>query len=121
MKTVPVWIYYSVLRVVVFAAPLALLLVLRIDPLLATVIAAVIGFCLSYLFLRKSREAMSRDLYAARHRTKEPVSDDDATEDAAVDRADDETAAVSTAVSTADPADLTASVGTESERESKPE
>jgi hypothetical protein len=87
MKSVPVWVYYSVLRVLMFAAPFALLMSMQIKFWIAALVAALIGFCLSYIFLRRSRESMSRDLYEARHREKAPVAADDASEDEAVDRA----------------------------------
>ena len=86
MKAVPTWVYYSVLRVLMFAVPLGILLALQIVWWLAAILAAVIGLCLSYIFLRTPRESVARDLYAARHRTTEPVHPDDETEDAALDR-----------------------------------
>jgi hypothetical protein len=93
MKAVPTWVYYSVYRVLMFAVPLVVLLLLRIDPLVATLLAAVIGLCLSYIFLRKPRESISRDLYRARHGDKKAARRDEAsdaeTEDAALDRQDD--------------------------------
>jgi Protein of unknown function (DUF4229) len=100
MKAVPAWLYFSVLRVLMFVVPLVVLLVLRIDPWVSTLLAAVIGLCLSYIFLRKPRENVARELYAARNRAAAPaasaVSDaaaasaasDDEIEDAAVDRAE---------------------------------
>ncbi|MEO6310349.1 MAG: DUF4229 domain-containing protein [Leifsonia sp.] len=87
MKSVPVWVYYSVLRVLMFAVPLAILLAMQITWWVAALVAALIGFCLSYILLGRSRETIARDLYAARHREKAPVAADDASEDAAVDRA----------------------------------
>jgi hypothetical protein len=84
MKTVPVWVYYSVLRVLLFVIPLAVFLALRIEPWLAALFAAIIGLCVSYLLLRRPREGLARDLYAARHRDKPLVNIDDETEDAAI-------------------------------------
>ncbi|MGO4689928.1 DUF4229 domain-containing protein [Glaciibacter sp. 2TAF33] len=91
MKAVPVWVYFSVLRVLMFVVPLVVLLVLGIEPWVATLVAAVIGLCLSYIFLRKPRESVARNLYAARNRTAAPAASaasDADTEDAAVDRAE---------------------------------
>lgn len=91
MKSAPAWVLYTVYRILLFVVPLAILLVLRIEPWLATLLAAVIGLCLSYIFLRSPREKVARDLYAARQRTKTVVktdAGDDETEDAAVDLAD---------------------------------
>ena len=96
MKSVPVWVYYSVLRVLMFAVPLGVLLSMQIKWWIAALVAALIGFCLSYIFLRKSRENMSRELYEARHRDKATVATDDASEDAAVDRASANSASADT-------------------------
>ncbi len=88
MKAVPAWVYYSAYRVLMFAVPLAILLLLRIEWWLATLLAAIVGLCLSYIFLRKRRETVAHELYIARHREKEPVRPDDESEDAALDQAD---------------------------------
>ncbi|MGX5694860.1 DUF4229 domain-containing protein [Agromyces soli] len=85
MKSVPVWIWYTLLRIVLFAAPLAVLLAAGVNVWVSAIVAAVFGLSASLLFLRKGREAMSRDLYAARHRETPAVRDDDAAEDAAVE------------------------------------
>ncbi|SEM72231.1 DUF4229 domain-containing protein [Cryobacterium sp. TMT1-3] len=84
MKSVPPWLYYSVLRVLMFAVPLAILLSLGFWPWAAAVIAALLGLCLSYLFLGKSRESVARDLYRARHPDREPVNPDSEVEDLAL-------------------------------------
>ncbi|QTX03628.1 DUF4229 domain-containing protein [Agromyces archimandritae] len=89
MKSVPVWVWYSVLRVLLFAVPLGVLLAFGVNVWVSTIIAAVFGFSASFLFLRRARESMSRDLYDLRHPTAEPVRDDDAAEDAAIDAAGD--------------------------------
>jgi Protein of unknown function (DUF4229) len=88
MKSAPAWVLYTVYRILLFVVPLAILLVLRIEPWLSTLLAAVIGLCLSYIFLRSPREKVARDLYAATQRKKTVVKSDagdDETEDAAVD------------------------------------
>ena len=88
MKSVPPWLYYSVLRVLMFAVPLAILLSLGFWPWASAVIAALIGLCLSYLLLGKSRESVARDLYKARHPDKEPVNPDSEIEDSALNAAE---------------------------------
>jgi hypothetical protein len=88
VKSVPVWIWYTLLRIVLFAAPLAVLLAAGVNVWVSAIVAAVFGLSASLLFLRKGREAMSRDLYAARHRETPAVRDDDAAEDAAVEAAE---------------------------------
>ena len=87
MKSIPPVVYYTVLRLAAFAIPLALLLVLGIEPWIATVLAALIGLSVSYIALRRPREAVSRDLYDRRHGSKpSPTGDEDA-EDTATDAA----------------------------------
>ena len=86
MKTVPVWVYYSVIRVLLFVVPLAVLLALRIEPWLAALFAAIIGLCVSYLLLRRPREGLAHNLYAARHRDTSRVGVDAESEDAAIRR-----------------------------------
>jgi len=83
---VPVWIWYTALRILLFAVPLAVLLAFGVNPWISTLVAALFGLSASLLFLRRPRESMSSDLYAARHRETPVVRDDDEAEDAAVDR-----------------------------------
>ena len=85
MKGIPSWVTYSVLRLLLFVVPLVILLVLRIEPWISVVAAALIGLCLSYIFLRRSRNAVATDLYASRHRDKPATTVDDDVEDAAID------------------------------------
>jgi hypothetical protein len=99
VKGIPSWVTYSVLRLLLFAVPLAIMLVLRIDWWIAVIAAALIGLCLSYVVLRKPRDAVARDLYAARHRAAPATTVDDDSEDAAIDAAT--TAATATAAAAA--------------------
>jgi len=69
------WISYSLLRLGLFAAVLAVLLLLQIEPWIAAVIAAVVGLCVGYIFFRPQREAVTRSLWDLRH---SPKSDSDA-------------------------------------------
>ena len=102
MKGIPSWVTYSVLRLLLFAVPLAIMLILRIDWWIAVIAAALIGLCLSYIVLRRPRDAVARDLYAARHRTTPATTVDDDSEDAAIDAVSSGTTA--TAATTATPA-----------------
>ena len=86
----PVWIWYTALRILLFAVPLAVLLAFGVNPWISTLVAALFGLSASLLFLRRPRESMSSDLYAARHRETPVVRDDDQAEDAAVDRTSNE-------------------------------
>jgi uncharacterized membrane protein YraQ (UPF0718 family) len=103
MKSVPAWVVYSVYRILLFAVPLGILLLLRIDPLVATVIAAVIGLCLSYIFLRSPRDAVSRDIFAATQRRKAPSEADSDAEDAVLDQAEGHPGSATGTVTSADP------------------
>ena len=87
MKGIPSWVTYTVLRLLLFVVPLVILLLLHVDAWIAVVAAALIGLCLSYVLLRRPREAVARDLYAVRHRGKPVVSADDEAEDSAIDSA----------------------------------
>ena len=86
----PVWIWYTALRVLLFAVPLAVLLIAGVNVWVSAALAALFGLSASLIFLRRARESMSSELYAARHRETPVVSDDDAAEDAAIDRSADE-------------------------------
>ncbi|MBC7443219.1 MAG: DUF4229 domain-containing protein [Ramlibacter sp.] len=88
MKAVPAWVSYSVLRVLMFAVPLAVLLTLQIEWWLAAGLSALIGVSLSYILLRKPRERVALGLYQARHPDKDVVHPDAASEDASLDRAE---------------------------------
>lgn len=88
MKRIPSWITYTVLRLLVFAVPLVILLLLGLVWWFSVIAAALIGLCLSYIFLTRPRNAISSDLYAVRHRSTPARSEDDDIEDAAVDAED---------------------------------
>jgi hypothetical protein len=90
VKSVPVWIWYTALRVLLFAVPLAVLLIAGVNPWVSAAVAALFGLSASLVFLRRPRETMSSELYAARHRETPVVRGDDEVEDAAVDAASPE-------------------------------
>jgi hypothetical protein len=83
-------VYYTVLRLLTFAVPLAVLMLLGITPWIATILAALIGLSVSYIFLQRPREAVSRDLYDLRHGTRKKAADENA-EDAVSDAAASDT------------------------------
>lgn len=78
-------IQYSVLRVALFAGLFTLLLLVGVDWLIAALIAAVVGLCISYIFLRQQREAVVGSLSG---RTRAARRDADEDEDDALDRAE---------------------------------
>ena len=57
------WILYIVARVLVFALPLTILLVLGFNAYYSTGIAAIIGLALSVLLLSRWRSALSEEIY----------------------------------------------------------
>lgn len=57
---------YSLLRFGIFAAVFTLLMIVQGDWLISAVIAAIIGFALSYIFLGKLRDAVALDIAARR-------------------------------------------------------
>ncbi|MBC7517663.1 MAG: DUF4229 domain-containing protein [Microbacteriaceae bacterium] len=83
VKTSRRWILYSLLRVGIFAAILALLLALKVEPWMAAVVAAVVGLCVSYIFFRPQRDALA--LSVARFRQSEKRDADSDAENAALD------------------------------------
>ncbi len=78
---------YTALRLLAFAVPLTVLLLAGVSPWISALVAALFGLSVSVIFLRRSRDTMSEQLYAARHRETPVVHEDDAAEDAAVDAA----------------------------------
>ncbi|MBH0055030.1 MULTISPECIES: DUF4229 domain-containing protein [unclassified Salinibacterium] len=77
------WISYSLLRVGVFAAAFTVLMIANVEPWIAALIAAILGFAISYVFFSKLRDAVALDLASRRGR---PSHDPDRdAEDAAVD------------------------------------
>ena len=79
------WITFTVVRLLAFFVPLLALLFMQVNPWIATLIAAVIGLCVSYIFLRRPREEVARELYEVRHAEKPTARADDEAEDAALD------------------------------------
>lgn len=82
------WISYTLLRLLLIVVPLVILLIVvpfEYWPFSVTA-AVIIGLCLSYLLLRKQRDAISRDIYERRRTVAAPhATKDDEVEDAAVD------------------------------------
>ncbi|WP_449283038.1 DUF4229 domain-containing protein [Leucobacter sp.] len=82
------WITYTVLRLLFFAVPFALIYLLglslrfslMLSAIVAAVFAALIGVSLSLLLLTKPREAASESIYDWRNRdrTADDIAEDDA-------------------------------------------
>jgi uncharacterized membrane protein YdjX (TVP38/TMEM64 family) len=80
------WIKYSLVRIGIFAVVLAALLVFQVNPFIATVVAAVAGFVLAYIFFRKLRDEVAKE-FAARNEKPVPIKNVDTdAEDQALDQ-----------------------------------
>lgn len=66
---------YTLARLGVFAAILTILLLLRMAPIVAVVIATMLSFSFSLIFLRKQREASSAKLYETINKPKKSVDE----------------------------------------------
>lgn len=71
------WVTYTLVRLGVFAIVLVVLLILDVTPVLATLIAAVVGLCVAYIFFGRLRAAMAAELAELGARAR-PVKDVDA-------------------------------------------
>jgi hypothetical protein len=81
---VPVWLTYSVLRLLLFAVPLVVVYLLGGNIVIAAVSAAIIGVCLSVILLHRQRAAVAADLEArlGSRRANRTVPTDEDVEDA---------------------------------------
>lgn len=89
MKLPPV-VVYTVLRLLAFVAPFGILMLFPVFhqlPWLAAIFAALIGFSLSVLFLRRPLADVSSSMHARRTADREARRDEDV-EDAAADAPD---------------------------------
>lgn len=77
-------VVYTVIRVGIFAVALGVLLALQVNPYIAAIVAAVIGFCVSYLVLSRQRAAVVQKVADLRGRAS--TDDDSEAENAAIDR-----------------------------------
>ena len=84
MKKSSAWLIYSLLRLAAFIVPLALLLAFQVNYIVAGVLAAIIGLCVSYIFLAKWRNSISEGLYESRKHKVSKTQLDENAEDAEV-------------------------------------
>jgi uncharacterized membrane protein YjjB (DUF3815 family) len=71
------WVKYSLIRLGVFAVTFAVLLALEVQWWLAALIAAVIGFCVAYVFFGKLRDAVAHDLQTRRSASSDKDGEDE--------------------------------------------
>lgn len=72
------WLLYSALRVLAFAVPFGILYALGLEWWISALIAAVIGFCVSYVLLRPQRDRVALRIVEARAAAGAPKADEDA-------------------------------------------
>ncbi len=79
------WVKYTIIRLGIVAVVLAALLILQVNPFLATRIAVVVGFAVSYIFFRKLRDQVAVE-FAKRNGKPGPIRNVDTdAEDHALD------------------------------------
>ncbi|QIM15739.1 DUF4229 domain-containing protein [Leucobacter insecticola] len=76
------WLVYTALRLLFFAVPFAVLMLLGIWPWLSAIFAGLIGVSLSIIFLSKPRAVASESIYDWRNRER---TADDIVEDEAIE------------------------------------
>ncbi len=82
------WIKYLLIRLAIFVVVLTILLIVQVNPFIATVVAAIAGFVIAYVFFRKLRDEVAAEL-AKRNEKPEPIKNVDTdAEDEALDRLD---------------------------------
>jgi hypothetical protein len=69
---------YTVLRVLAFAVPFGILYALGLEWWISALVAAAVGFCVSYIFLRRQRDDVALRLAEARANGPKPGVDEDA-------------------------------------------
>ena len=83
------WLWFSLLRIGIFAVVLTvLLLVLPVPQWVSALLAALIAFCISFIFLNRPRAELAGQLERARRGEANLDTRDDDAEDAAVDSPD---------------------------------
>lgn len=70
------WVLYSLIRLGLFAVVFALLYLVAVPWWLAAILAAVIGFCIAYIFFRPLRDRMALELAEARERSSRRSADE---------------------------------------------
>lgn len=76
------WINYIAARIGIFAAILAVMLIVGFDPFYSALISAVLSLAISLLFLGKQRSALSAAIYERNQRKhdRDTVAEDSAIE-----------------------------------------
>lgn len=85
MKGLPPWVTYTVLRLLLFIVPLAILLILQVPWWISVPAAALIALPVSYIFLGRSRHAVAIELDSVSKRRRPARTRDSEAEDAQLD------------------------------------
>jgi hypothetical protein len=88
-RRVPVWLAYTVLRLLFFAVPLVVVYLVGGNIVIAALAAAVIGVCLSVILLHRQRAEVAAELEAwraGRMANRREPTDEDAEDDVAGDQ-----------------------------------
>ena len=72
------WLLFSALRVLAFAVPFGILYAIGLEWWISALLAAVIGFCVSYIVLRPLRDRVALRIVEARAGSTAPRADEDA-------------------------------------------
>ena len=72
------WLLFTVVRLLAFVVPFVVLYALNVEWWIAALGAAVIGFCVSYIFLAPLRDRAALQLAEARAKSSKPGTDEDA-------------------------------------------
>ncbi len=72
---------YSLVRLGIFAVTLVVLLLAAVPGWLAAILAAIIGFCVAYIFFGRLRAAVARDFAERRARSNSEKDTDSDAED----------------------------------------
>ncbi|WP_375400781.1 DUF4229 domain-containing protein [uncultured Amnibacterium sp.] len=95
----PRWLPYTALRILFFVVPLVLTYGFGANIYIAAIVAAIVGFCLSLIFLNRQRIELAGELAARRRRDAEAagpsIDSDEAAEDAALEQGSDQAGSAS--------------------------
>lgn len=87
-RRVPAWLSYTLLRLLFFAVPLVVVYLLGRNIVIAAIAAAIMGVCLSVIFLHRQRAEVAADLDAwrtARRGNRTEPTDEDVEDAVAAD------------------------------------
>jgi ABC-type bacteriocin/lantibiotic exporter with double-glycine peptidase domain len=78
---------YSAIRLLLFAIVLTVMMLLHVNVFVSAIAAAIIAFCISYIFFRGKRDALAQEI--AERRAQKVRDDDNDIENQALDRSEE--------------------------------